>query len=129
MPYKLSAYFDYENRRRAGDTVFERISKRWSGRRIFHNWPNHFVRKFAERQGKVIDHVLYDVMQSLRSHHWRGNIRELQNFMERAAIMSSGPNPHVPSKERKRTIRRAEPTAIRTACRSSLTTLARSPCG
>jgi formate hydrogenlyase transcriptional activator len=75
---------------------------------------DHFVRRFAERQGKVIDYVPSDVMQSLKSHHWPGNIRELQNFMERAVIMSSGPNLHVPSEERNRIINGPEPPAIRT---------------
>jgi formate hydrogenlyase transcriptional activator len=75
---------------------------------------NHFVRRFAERQGKVIDYVPYDVMESLKRHHWPGNIRELQNFIERAVIMSSGPDLHIPSEEPKRMIESDEPTAIRT---------------
>jgi formate hydrogenlyase transcriptional activator len=50
----------------------------------------HFVRKFAERQGKSISHIPEDVMEVLKSHHWPGNIRELQNFIERAVIMTSG---------------------------------------
>jgi formate hydrogenlyase transcriptional activator len=65
-------------------------------------------------QGKVIDYIPYDVMQSLKRHHWPGNIRELQNFIERAVIMSSGPNLHLPSEELKRMIKRDQPTAIRT---------------
>jgi formate hydrogenlyase transcriptional activator len=75
---------------------------------------NHFVRRFAEHQGKVIDYIPYDVMQSLKFHHWPGNIRELQNFIERAVIISSGPNLHLPSEEPKRMIKRDQPTAIRT---------------
>jgi formate hydrogenlyase transcriptional activator len=51
---------------------------------------NHFVQKFAERQGKVIDYVPEDVMEALKSHDWPGNIRELQNFIERAVIMTTG---------------------------------------
>jgi formate hydrogenlyase transcriptional activator len=75
---------------------------------------NHFVRRFAARQGKVIDHVPYGVMQSLKRHQWPGNIRELQNFIERAVIMSSGPNLHFPSEEPKPMIKRDEPMPIRT---------------
>jgi formate hydrogenlyase transcriptional activator len=52
---------------------------------------NHFVRKFSERQGKAIDRVPPEVMQVLKSHDWPGNIRELQNFIERAVIMTMGP--------------------------------------
>jgi formate hydrogenlyase transcriptional activator len=50
----------------------------------------HFVRKFAERLGRTIDCIPDDVMEALESHDWPGNIRELQNFIERAVIMTSG---------------------------------------
>ena len=50
----------------------------------------HFVRRFAERQGKSIDHIPDDVMEALQLYHWPGNIRELQNFIERAVIMTTG---------------------------------------
>ena len=50
----------------------------------------HFVRKIAERQGKSIDHIPNEVMEILKSYSWPGNIRELQNFIERAVIMTSG---------------------------------------
>jgi formate hydrogenlyase transcriptional activator len=74
----------------------------------------HFVRKFAERQGKVIDYVPGGVMESLKRHRWPGNIRELQNFIERAVIMSSGPHLHLPPGELNRTTRSDTPTSIRT---------------
>jgi formate hydrogenlyase transcriptional activator len=51
---------------------------------------SHFVRKFAGRQGKVVDCIPEDVMEALKSHDWPGNIRELQNFIERAVIMMTG---------------------------------------
>ena len=51
---------------------------------------NYFVRKFAERQGKSIERIPGDVMEALEIHDWPGNIRELQNFIERAVIMSTG---------------------------------------
>jgi formate hydrogenlyase transcriptional activator len=50
----------------------------------------YFVAKFAERQGKSIDHIPDEVMGVLKFHDWPGNIRELQNFVERAVIMTSG---------------------------------------
>ncbi len=50
----------------------------------------HFVEKFAQRQGKSIDHVPNEVMDILKSHDWPGNIRELQNFVERAVIVTTG---------------------------------------
>ena len=50
----------------------------------------HFVEKFAQRQGKSIDHVPEEVIELLMSHEWPGNIRELQNFIERAVIVTTG---------------------------------------
>ena len=52
---------------------------------------SHFVGKFAERHGKTIDCIPEDVMEALNSYHWPGNIRELQNFIERSVIMTTGP--------------------------------------
>jgi formate hydrogenlyase transcriptional activator len=50
----------------------------------------HFVQKFARRQGKSIDHISDEFMEAIESHSWPGNIRELQNFIERAVIMTMG---------------------------------------
>jgi transcriptional regulator with GAF, ATPase, and Fis domain len=50
----------------------------------------HFVRKFAERQGKSIDSIPDEVMDVLVCHDWPGNIRELQNVIERGVIMTTG---------------------------------------
>jgi formate hydrogenlyase transcriptional activator len=51
----------------------------------------HFVRKFAKRQGKSIDCIPDEVMEALKRHDWPGNVRELQNVIERAVIMATGP--------------------------------------
>jgi hypothetical protein len=51
----------------------------------------HFVRKFSEQQGKVIDAIPEEVMMALERHYWPGNIRELQNVIERGVIMTTGP--------------------------------------
>jgi formate hydrogenlyase transcriptional activator len=51
----------------------------------------HFVEKFAKRQGKSIDHIPVEVMDAVKRHDWPGNIRELQNVIERAVIMTTGP--------------------------------------
>jgi len=50
----------------------------------------HFVRKFAQRLGKPVCHIPDEVMEALANHDWPGNIRELQNFIERAVIMTTG---------------------------------------
>jgi transcriptional regulator with GAF, ATPase, and Fis domain len=51
----------------------------------------HFVEKFARRQGKSIERIPEEVMENLRRYDWPGNIRELQNLIERAVIMTTGP--------------------------------------
>lgn len=59
----------------------------------------HFVRHFAARHGKSINHVPDDVIEVLKRHDWPGNIRELQNFVERAVIMTTGHVLRLPSAE------------------------------
>jgi transcriptional regulator with GAF, ATPase, and Fis domain len=49
-----------------------------------------FVARFASRLNKVIDSIPDDVVEVLKAHHWPGNIRELQNFIERAVLFSPG---------------------------------------
>jgi formate hydrogenlyase transcriptional activator len=50
-----------------------------------------FVQKYANQQGKAIETIPSEVMAALESHDWPGNIRELQNVIERGVIMTSGP--------------------------------------
>ena len=49
-----------------------------------------FVDQFARRMNKRIDLIPGEVMAALIQHDWPGNIRELQNFVERAVILSRG---------------------------------------
>jgi formate hydrogenlyase transcriptional activator len=56
----------------------------------------HFVQQFARRMGKVVDTIPSETMNVLVRYHWPGNIRELQNLVERAVILSSGPTLRVP---------------------------------
>jgi formate hydrogenlyase transcriptional activator len=51
----------------------------------------HFVQKFAKRQGKSINRIPEEAVGVLKRHSWPGNIRELQNVIERAVIMTTGP--------------------------------------
>src|SRR6202142_2740646 len=51
----------------------------------------HFVRKFADRMNREIHSIPENVIEALQQHSWPGNIRELQNFIERAVILTSGP--------------------------------------
>jgi formate hydrogenlyase transcriptional activator len=56
----------------------------------------HFVEILGRRMGRKIDHVPPETMSALSSYPWPGNIRELQNLIERAVILSNDgvlPNP------------------------------------
>jgi formate hydrogenlyase transcriptional activator len=49
-----------------------------------------FVAKFAASLNKPIDLIPDEVIEILKAHDWPGNIRELQNFIERAVLFSPG---------------------------------------
>jgi formate hydrogenlyase transcriptional activator len=51
----------------------------------------HFVKKLARRMDKRIDTIPSETMEALVNWHWPGNIRELENLMERSVILSDGP--------------------------------------
>jgi formate hydrogenlyase transcriptional activator len=50
----------------------------------------YFVEIYARRMDKQIDQIPTDAMSAFSSYQWPGNIRELQNFIERSVILSSG---------------------------------------
>jgi formate hydrogenlyase transcriptional activator len=56
----------------------------------------HFVEIYARRMGKEIEHIPPETMSALVSYQWPGNIRELQNFIERSVILTSGNVLHPP---------------------------------
>ncbi|PYT78395.1 MAG: Fis family transcriptional regulator, partial [Acidobacteria bacterium] len=51
----------------------------------------HFAQQFSKRMNKTIDTISSATMDALSRYHWPGNIRELQNVIERAVITSTGP--------------------------------------
>jgi formate hydrogenlyase transcriptional activator len=51
----------------------------------------HFVQQATRRMRKTIDTVLSETMEALILYRWPGNIRELENVIERAVILSPGP--------------------------------------
>jgi formate hydrogenlyase transcriptional activator len=56
----------------------------------------HFVEKFSRKMGKRIQQVPGETMGALSAYEWPGNIRELQNLIERAVILANDgvlPNP------------------------------------
>jgi formate hydrogenlyase transcriptional activator len=50
----------------------------------------HFVEIYSRRMGKQIERVPAETMSAFTSYLWPGNIRELQNFIERSVILSDG---------------------------------------
>jgi formate hydrogenlyase transcriptional activator len=51
----------------------------------------HFVQEFSRRNDRNIDTIPSETMEALIRYSWPGNIRELQNVIERAVIVSRGP--------------------------------------
>jgi len=75
----------------------------------------HFVKMFGRRMGKQVDSIPPETMAAFQWYSWPGNIRELQNLVERAVILSRDgllPNPlhkkqtelMIPSLHRTRTV-------------------------
>ena len=56
----------------------------------------HFVEEFSRRMNRRIESISSETMNVLCQYGWPGNIRELQNVIERAVILSSGPSLRVP---------------------------------
>ena len=50
----------------------------------------HFLERFSRQMRKPVEPLSKSVMRALQEHHWPGNIRELENVIQRAIILSSG---------------------------------------
>jgi len=59
----------------------------------------HFTEQCARRMNKKIETISTETLKQMRQYHWPGNIRELQNVIERAVILSAGPVLNVPLSE------------------------------
>jgi formate hydrogenlyase transcriptional activator len=59
----------------------------------------YFVQKHAERMGRNIDTIPTSIMDALTNYDWPGNIRELQNVLERSVILTNGSALQVPMSE------------------------------
>jgi formate hydrogenlyase transcriptional activator len=59
----------------------------------------HFVRKLARRMDKVTETIPSSTIEALKTWPWPGNIRELENFIERSVILSTGTVLHAPLAE------------------------------
>ena len=73
----------------------------------------HFVSTYAQRMNKHIEKIPSDAVEALLDHDWPGNIRELQNFVERSVILTTGRVLNPPIRELLRRARAAQPTTLR----------------
>jgi formate hydrogenlyase transcriptional activator len=86
---------------------------------------SHFVAKFAREMNRRITTIPDDAMAALLRWHWPGNIRELENVIERAVILSSGPVLNVPPaaiqpSQVKSDVREASPPRLRDTERDAI---------
>ncbi len=51
----------------------------------------HFLGRHAERIGRAVGHIDDEAVEALIAHDWPGNIRELENAIERAVVLCEGP--------------------------------------
>ncbi|HZS12214.1 MAG TPA: sigma 54-interacting transcriptional regulator [Nitrospirales bacterium] len=63
----------------------------------------YFTEMYGRRMGKPVNRISSETLEALSGYDWPGNIRELENLIERAVILSSGPEQRVPLGELKRT--------------------------
>jgi formate hydrogenlyase transcriptional activator len=68
-----------------------------------------FVQEFSRRMNRHIDTVLASTMERLTEYPWPGNIRELQNFVERAVILTTGSTLNAPLNDLKSPIETSLP--------------------
>jgi formate hydrogenlyase transcriptional activator len=61
----------------------------------------YFVQKISRRLNKTVEYVPADAMDALANYSWPGNIRELENLIERAVLLSPGKELRVPLSELK----------------------------
>ena len=59
----------------------------------------YFAQKYARQMKRTVDSISGETMTALTNYHWPGNIRELENLIERAVILSRGPVLEVPLAE------------------------------
>ena len=80
----------------------------------------YFVQQYARRMNRRITTIPSETLSALTRYHWPGNIRELQNFIERAVILTRGTTLEAPVRE----LKRAAPKAQTEPASSGVVTLA-----
>jgi formate hydrogenlyase transcriptional activator len=61
----------------------------------------YFAQRYARRMNRHVETVSAESIAALERYHWPGNIRELENLIERAVILSPSPVLHIPLSELK----------------------------
>jgi PAS domain S-box-containing protein len=72
----------------------------------------HFVQRFAVREGKRIRAITKHTLDALQAYDWPGNIRELQNVIERAVVVCEGPTLSVDGRWLSRGTAKHEPPSL-----------------
>jgi formate hydrogenlyase transcriptional activator len=82
----------------------------------------HFVNEYAQRMNKRINIIPEAAMDAMQHYSWPGNIRELQNFIARSVILTSGPTLRAPVWELRQVVDKtaSEPTSLEEAQRSHI---------
>jgi formate hydrogenlyase transcriptional activator len=70
----------------------------------------YFVQKHAQRMDRKVERIPTQALEALTNYDWPGNIRELQNVIERSVILSKGPDIHLAMPE---VIEKSSPAALR----------------
>jgi formate hydrogenlyase transcriptional activator len=81
----------------------------------------YFVQRFSRSLNKAVEYIPADVMDALSSYSWPGNIRELENLLERAVLLSPGKELRVPLSEIKSTSAVAAESSSSSPSSASLT--------
>jgi len=87
----------------------------------------YFVQKFSRSLNKAVAYIPAEAMDALSSYSWPGNIRELENFIERAVLLSPGKELRVPVSELKPVASAAESDADSSSSSASLASLSSPP--
>ncbi len=83
----------------------------------------YFVQKFSRSLNKAVAYIPAEAMDALAAYSWPGNIRELENFIERAVLLSPGKELRVPVSELKPVTLAPDASADSSLAASSLTAL------
>jgi formate hydrogenlyase transcriptional activator len=83
----------------------------------------YFVQKFSRSLNKAVAYIPAEAMDALSAYSWPGNIRELENFIERAVLLSPGKELRVPVSELKPVTLAPDASADSSLAASSLTAL------